>query len=100
LQPAQHHDAGRPGFEVERVIDRPHQVDQLAMHDADQLLRRIECIEHPFADGIFADALGELLGDVVADIGLEQRLLDEVQPIAHVRFRQLPLAAQRAQGVG
>ncbi len=80
------------------MIDRPHQIDQLAMHDADQLLRGIERVEHPFADGILADALDELFGDVVTDIGLEQRLLDQVQPFAHVRFRQLPLPAQACAG--
>ena len=36
LQAAQHEDAGRAGFEMERMIDRPHQVDELAMDDADQ----------------------------------------------------------------
>ena len=48
LQAAQHQDAGRAGFEMERVIDRPHQVDELAVHDADQLLRGIERIAGPF----------------------------------------------------
>ncbi len=88
------------GFEMKRVIDRPHQIDQLAVHDADQLLRGIERIEDLLAHRIGTDALDKIFGHVVADIGLEQGLLNQFQPIAHVRFRQFPLAAQAAQGVG
>ena len=65
-----------------------------------KLLRGIERIEHLLADGIGADALDKLFGHVVADVGLEQGLPDQLQPFAHVRFRQLPFAAQAAQGVG
>ena len=32
---------------------------------------------------------------VKADVGLEQRLLDELEPVAHVRFGQLALPAER-----
>ena len=40
--------------EVQRMVDRPHQVDQFLMDDADQLLGRVERFEHRLADGLLA----------------------------------------------
>ena len=37
----------------------------------------------------------EVADDREADVGFEQRLLDELEPVAHVRFGQLALAAER-----
>ena len=63
------------GLQMQRVIDRAHQVDQFLMDDADDLLAGIERREHLFADGLLGDAGHEVLDDRVADVGLEQRLL-------------------------
>ena len=49
LQPAEHQDRGA-GFEMERMVHRPHQVDQLPMDDADDVLVRIERLEDLLAD--------------------------------------------------
>ena len=35
-----------------------------------------------------------------ADVGLEQRALDELEPVAHVRFGELPLPAEGFEGAG
>ena len=35
-----------------------------------------------------------------ADVGFEQRLLDELEPVAHVRFGEFALAAQGAECAG
>ena len=39
----------------------------------------------------------ELADDREADVGLEQRLFDELEPVAHVRFGELALAAERLE---
>ena len=81
-------------LEVQRVVDRAHQVDELLVDDADDLLARIERLEHLLADGLLGDALHEVADDREADVGFEQRLLDELEPVAHVRFGELALAAE------
>ena len=98
LQPA-HHQHGHfvRAFEVERVVHRPHQVDQFLIDDADDLLARIERLENLLADRLLGDLPHELPHDGEAHIRLEQRFLDELQPVAHVRFGELPLAAKRFQ---
>ncbi len=82
------------GCRVERVVDRPHQVDQLLVDDADHLLVGIERLEHRLADGLLADPGHEVLDDREADVGLEQGLLHQGQAVAHVRLGQPALAAQ------
>ncbi len=61
------------------MIDRAHQVDQLAVNDADDLLGGIERLENLLADGFLGHAVDELPDDRVADVGFEQRLLDLAQ---------------------
>ncbi len=77
------------------MIDRAHQVDELLVDDADDLLARVERLEHLLADRLLGDALHELADDREADVRLEQRFLDELEPVAHVRFGELALAAER-----
>ena len=85
-------------LEVERVVDRAHQVDELLIDDADDLLAGVERLEHLLADGLLGDARHEVADDLEADVGFEQRLLDELEPVAHVRFGELALAAERFEG--
>ena len=79
------------------MIDRAHQVDELLVDDADDLLARIEGLEHLLADRLLGDLLHEVPDDREADVGLEQRLFDELEPVAHVRFGELALAAERLE---
>ena len=55
---AAHHEHGDfvRALEVERVVDRAHQVDELLVDDADDLLARVEGLEHLLADGLLGDA--------------------------------------------
>ena len=46
LQAAHHEDAGIAGLQVQRMVDRAHQVDEFLVDDADELLRGIEGVEH------------------------------------------------------
>ncbi len=72
--------------EMERMIDRPHQADQLLVDDVNELLGGIERFENRFAHGLLANALHEVLDHRQADVGLQQRPLDRLQAVAHVRF--------------
>ena len=54
-------------------------------------------VEHLVAERLLGDPLHEGAGDLVGDVRLEQRLLDELQPVAHVRLGQLALAAERLE---
>ena len=52
----------------------------------------------PGAIGSFPDSFHKRADHLVADVGLQERLLDELQPVAHVRLGQLPLATERLEG--
>ena len=87
----QHRDAAA---EMQRMVDRPHQVDQLLMDDVDQLLGGIERFEDRFADGLLADPVHEVLDHRQADVGLEQGPLDQLEAFAHVRLGKPSASAQ------
>jgi hypothetical protein len=78
-------------LEMERMIDRPHKVDERLIDDADDLLAGIERLENRVADRFVGDPLHEVADDGEADVGFQQRTLDELEPVAHVRFGELPL---------
>ena len=99
LQPTHHQDRD-VGLEMQRRVDRAHQVDQLLVDDADELLAGIERSQHLFADGLFGELGHEVLDDRIVDVGFEQGLLDQGQPIAHVRLGELSLAAEGFERTG
>ena len=39
------------------MVDRPHQIDQFLIDDADDLLARVERLEHLFANRLLRDAV-------------------------------------------
>lgn len=81
---------------MQRVVDRSHQVDELSVDDADDLLAGVERVENLLAHRINGDAVDEVLDDRIADVGLEQRLLHGVEPFAHIRLGQTGFARERA----
>jgi hypothetical protein len=98
LQAAEHQDGGLARLQVERVVHRPHEVDQFLMHDADELLGRIERLEHFRPHRILDHPREERLDDVVGDVRLQKRGADARQPLPHVRFSELAAASQGIQG--
>ena len=98
LQAAEHEDRRLAVLEVERVVHGPHQIDELAVHDADELLRRVERLEHLRADGLLGHAVEKLVDDVIGDVGLEQCGADPGEPLPHVRLGQPPAAPERVEG--
>ena len=83
--------------EVQRMVDRAHQVDQFLMDDVDELLGRVERLQHRLADGLLAHPAHEVLDHRQADVGLQQGPLDQLQAVAHVRLGELAASAQGSQ---
>ncbi len=79
------------------MVHRPHQIHELLIDNADDLLARMERFKHPLTNRLLRHAPDKLAHHREADIRFEQRFLDELQPVAHVRFGQLALSAQRFQ---
>src|SRR6185312_15388777 len=106
---ADHHDRGRALLgPVEVGVDRPHQVDQLLLTDAHEVLlgrRRQGAVAglgaqlHRLADRLFLHAIEERLGDLELDVGFEQRHAHVAQRVLDVVRRQLGDAGQASFGV-
>ena len=95
---AAHHKHRRAGLQMQRMVHRAHQLDEFAMNDADHLHVGIDRLQDPFADGFLGHVGDEILHDRIADVGFEQSPFDELHAIAHVRFGEFSLAAQRFDG--
>ena len=80
------------------MVDRPHEGDQLLVDNADDLFAGPERLEHLLAQGLFADPFHERADHLVAHVGFQQRLLDELQPVAHVGLGELALSSERLEG--
>ena len=84
-------DGGSPPGRV--AEERQH----LVAHDADDLLRRRQALEHLLVDGPIADAIDERLDDLEVDVRLEQRHPDLAQRRLDGRFREAGFAAKGAE---
>ena len=98
LQAAQHQDGGAVLGEVEAIIDRAHEIDQLGVDELDDLLAGIEAAENVLADRLLGDPLDEGVGDVVVDVGVEEGGANLLQAVANVGVGEA-LAAQTLDGV-
>ena len=98
LQPAEHQHRRPAGDERDRMVHRPHQADELVVDDADKLLCRVERLEHPGPGGPGGDTVEEPVGDVVGDVGLEQRRAHGLEALAHVGVGEPTAAAEARQG--
>ena len=98
LQAAKHQDGGLARLQVERVVHRPHEVDQFLVHDADELLGRIERLEHLRPHRIVDHPREKRLDDVIGDVRFQKRRADPREPLAHVRFGELAAAPQGVEG--
>ncbi len=88
LKSAQHQDRQAGLLEPDRRVDRPHQLDQLVLHDLDDLLLGTDLLDHLGPDGLLGDPRHDLLDDVVIDVGLQERRADLAQALPHIRFSQ------------
>ena len=100
LQADQHNDAGAFRADVELCALAAHERNKLVVDDLDDHLRRGEAFEHLLPDGALADALDEILDDLVADVGLQKGKPDLPHGLLDVRFGEAALAAELLEGRG
>src|SRR5262249_35031086 len=94
LEAAEHED-GRPFLgEVEARFDRPHELDELVVDDADDLLAGVESAQDLLADRPLGDPFDEGVGDRVVDVGAEQGLADFLAALADAGLGNPAAAAQ------
>ena len=67
---------------------------QLLVHDLDDLLDRVQPLQHLHADRALADAPDEVLDDLEVDVGFQQGQAHFTEGLADVLFGQRALAAQ------
>src|SRR5262245_28445008 len=76
------------------MVDRPHQLDELVVDDADDLLAGIERAENFLAEGPFGDPLDEVVSDGEIDVGFEQGLAYLSHTVADVGLSDPAASAQ------
>ena len=94
---ARHQDDGRLALEVDVDGRAAHQLRQLVVHYLDHQLARLERREHALAQRFLFDAVGELLGHLVVDVGIEQRLAHVFEGFGHVQLRDPPFAFENLE---
>ena len=100
LEP-RHQDDGRPGLrELEARVLGPEELHELFVERVDELRARVDARDALQADHARPHPVGEVLDDLVVDVGLEQRLADLPQTLLDVLLRQLLLPAQEREGLG
>ena len=98
LQPAEEHHRRRTS-EGEPRVARPHQHGQLVVDDLDDLLARLEALQHVLTERALTDRGDELLDDLEVDVGLEQREADLARRPGDGLLVETAAAAEVAQGV-
>lgn len=64
------------------------------MDDTDELLGRPQSLQNFDAESLLRNFADKVTNDREANVGFQQRLLDQLQAVAHIRFRQLGLTGQ------
>ena len=82
---------------MQRCLDRSHDLHELLVDDADQLLRGVNRVQNPLSQRLFGDPIHEIANDRNAGIRLQQRLFDQLEAVAHIALAELPLALQGFQ---
>src|SRR6185437_1110044 len=66
----------------------------LVVNDLEDLFTGVEGAQHLLTDGALGDALNEVVGDGVVDVGIEQRFAHFLHGLTDVGFRDASAAAQ------
>ncbi len=94
LQTGEHHHGRRFRTHLELAGHSTERLDELFVHDLDDLLARAQALLHVRAVRPFLDAGDELLHDLDVDVGLEQRQPDLAGDLVDVLLAQPAAAAQ------
>ena len=98
LEAGHEDDRGRAGGELEARGVFAEEVDELVANDFDDLLGGREGGEDFLADGLDADLLDEVFGDVEVDVGFEEGHADFAQGFGDVLFGEHTLAPEVLEG--
>ena len=69
-----------------------HQLGQLVADDLGHHLSRLDGFEHVLAQGFLLHFVGEGLGNLVVDVGVDQRAADLLERLRDVDLGDAPLA--------
>ncbi len=80
-------------------VGRAEQVHHLVMDDLDDLLARLDALDHLDADGLGLDPLDEVAGHLEIHIRLQQGQPDLAQGVADIALGDLAQAPQVPEGL-
>ena len=89
-----HQDDRRRTLEVQVLRLTAHQFRQLIVGDLHQELSRTNGIDHVLSQGFLLHAVGELLGGLVVDVGLQERFTDILNGLRNIDFGDTTLTLQ------
>ena len=95
LQTTHHQDGGGAFDEVERVVNRAHQIDEFLIDDPDNLFGRAERLQNIVTDCSLGNTLNEVLGDVVIDVSFQQRLPHRLHTLTNARLSETTTIHER-----
>jgi len=98
LQP-HHHDEGRSVLcESQGFIRAAHGPHERVVNNLDDLLARLDALEHFLPERLLLDVRDELLDNLIVNVGLEQRPADFLEAVLHVFLGQFSLTANILEG--
>ena len=79
-------------FQIDFRLFATHQLGQLVVDDLHHHLTRLHRGQNLLTQGLLFDLVGDFLGNLVADIGVEQRAADFLHGVGHVDFSDISLS--------
>ena len=89
-----HQDDGRTACEVQIGSFATHQLGQLVVYDLDHQLAWLYSCEHVHAKGFLLHRVGEVLGHLIVDVGVEQCTAHILQCLGYVNLGDFSLTFQ------
>ena len=80
------------------MVDRSHEIDKFAVHNANELLCRIQGIKNLCPYGICRNTVKEFLNNIVRNVSFEKCCSDLTEALAHIRFRKFSSASECSYG--
>ena len=97
---ADEHDDGRGRFSMAQgLVLLPHQLDQFAVDELNDLLAGVDALQHLLPDGRLLHIRDEAFDHLEIDIRLEQRQADLLQRVFHVLLCQTALTSNVLEDV-
>ena len=88
----QHH--ARIALDIDILSGGAHEFGQFVVHDLDHHLLRLHGREYIGADGLVLHAVGEVLGYLITDVGVQQGFADVLDGFRHIDLGDFPLTLQ------